>query len=548
MHTRLHLRSLILLITLLLHAQAAPAQQNERPAQLGNPLLQPIMTVFGEGYETYLGANTLALGDINRDGWPDFAVGSFGTNELRIYLGGPGILDSIADLILLGGINAVRADINGDGIRDIVSIHFDGRFTSTAIFYLGRTDQPLQYSIQPDFCFSPDYEGELGIFIDAGDLNGDGYDDVVIADCLGGEHVNPGSISGVVYIFMGSAVPDTIPCYILNMAEWYYYGFGWDAQVGDVNGDGYDDVALGRWFARYGPPDNIFNQKLLWFGGADFSPVDGKPDQVFESNNIPGALRRGYLTDVDNDGMDDLVFPNDSKGNVLFGTPSGLASFVGRILPAIGGLGWDGIARLEHDITGDKIRDYVICASLFDEHILAYFKGSNTGIASSEFAFSGASFAYHRYGDLTFHRVCSVGDVNGDGRNDVLASDRDSPGCRGFFHILSGIGPPLSAEREGIAPSSLSLSSIRPNPSTGPVAMDLITPAAARARVSVHDALGREIRMLTDAVYGPGTHTLTWNGRDAVGAPVPQGVYLLRATSGAQAVTARVVIGSPPAR
>ena len=507
----------------------------------GSPELKPIITVFGEAFQTFLGTNTLALGDINGDGWPDFAVGAEGPEELRVYLGGPGILDSVPDLVLQGGFNAVAADINGDGIKDIISMKRE-TFTCSAVVYLGRPDLTLRYDVQPSFIFGPHKGTQFGRFIKAGDFNRDGYSDVVISNINGGNYVKPGAISGIMYIFMGSSVIDTIPEYTFTMTEDYFNDIGYGLQVDDINGDGYDDLAVGRNHQQYGPPHNLFDQKLIWFGGPAFSPDENKPDQVLEFIHI-FTLMRGYLVDVNNDGFSDLVYPNDGQGNVHFGTPAGLTSSVGRIIRSPNSLAWAGIIQLDHDITGDRIRDYVVEIGLGAQDVLCFYKGSKTGI-ESVFAYNSPVYAYDHYGDLESHRVCSVGDVNGDGRNDVLACDKISYGDRGFFHILSGIGKPLSLEKTNTIPATLALTSVRPNPSSGPVEMDLNIPASVPVRVTVHDALGREIAVITDAVYRPGIHPLKWNGRDAFGSQVSSGVYLLRAASGGLAVNAQVVLGS----
>ncbi len=501
-----------------------------------------IMEVFGE-YQERIGSSTLALGDINSDGWPDFGVGAYTPHEFRLFLGGPGILDSLPDLVLKGGLNAVLADINGDGIKDLVTVK-QHIFWDTAFFYIGRKDLLLRYSTEPDFRFIPrlKWGDTFGTSLETGDFNRDGYSDIVLSDTWGGGGEGHGQANGVVYIFMGSAIPDSVPTYTLVKADAYYSDFGNVVQIGDVNDDGYDDLAVGREYQNYDTnPNRMFNQKILFFGGPNFVPNFEAPSQVVESNNIFGALTNGFLTDVNADGRADLVFSYDNNGNVLYGTPSGLATTVGRIIPRPGAIGWGGMVRLDHDITGDGYVDYVLHLLTIDQSWASFFYGSALGV-THEFAFNGNYLWEPDFADPARHKVCSVGDVNGDGRNDVVVSGTGTPGRRGVFQVLSGIGPPVLTERTGEIPSTLTLSAIRPNPSSGPVEMNLATPKSAQVQVTVHNTLGQEIQVLTESVYTSGTHTLRWNGADATGVRVPPGVYLLCAASGSHRITARVVM------
>jgi len=69
-----------------------------------------------------------------------------------------------------------------------------------------------------------------------------------------------------------------------------------------------------------------------------------------------------------------------------------------------------------------------------------------------------------------------------------------------------------------------------PNPSRGPIRVDLVLAAAAReADVAVYDVAGRIVRRIHGGPLPSGTHALTWDGRDARGTPAAAGVYFVRA-------------------
>jgi flagellar hook assembly protein FlgD len=62
------------------------------------------------------------------------------------------------------------------------------------------------------------------------------------------------------------------------------------------------------------------------------------------------------------------------------------------------------------------------------------------------------------------------------------------------------------------------------------IAFDL--PEVAGVRLTVYDTQGRILSGLTDAVYQPGRHALTWLGRDEAGNPVGPRVYFIRMQAG----------------
>jgi hypothetical protein len=70
--------------------------------------------------------------------------------------------------------------------------------------------------------------------------------------------------------------------------------------------------------------------------------------------------------------------------------------------------------------------------------------------------------------------------------------------------------------------------SAAPNPFHPFTRLTYALDARAPARLSVHDAQGRVVRVLAYGVEGPGTHRLLWDGRDAAGLPVASGVYYAR--------------------
>ena len=183
------------------------------------------------GYYSVAGA-----GDVNGDGYGDIVVGSLVGGHVRIYLGSAAGLESepVVDLLdsgtYYGSHVASAGDIDGDGYGDVIvgAAHLGGS-RGCAYVYLGSAD-----GTSGDARVLEADEWHFGFAADGGDIDGDGYSEAVVA----------ASNSGNVYVFRGgpgarglAEPPDvwTTP----GASAWPL------AVVGDVNGDGYADVAAG---------------------------------------------------------------------------------------------------------------------------------------------------------------------------------------------------------------------------------------------------------------------------------------------------------------
>jgi len=82
-----------------------------------------------------------------------------------------------------------------------------------------------------------------------------------------------------------------------------------------------------------------------------------------------------------------------------------------------------------------------------------------------------------------------------------------------------------------------------PNParSVG-LTIPIVLPSARPVSVTVLDLTGRHVRTLADRILGEGRQHVTWDGRDAAGAPLAGGVYFIRAQAGPVSLTQRVVL------
>ena len=301
----------------------------------------------------------------------------------------------------------------------------------------------------------------------AGDINGDGIDDLII----GAYNADPNGTSGAgeSYVVFGSkngfaesidlaALDGHNGFVIKGIGENDYSGTS-VSSAGDVNGDGIDDLIIGADYADPNGTSNagesyvVFGSKNGFAESIDLAALDGT--NGFVLNGIDEGDRSGYAVnsagDVNNDGIDDLIigaFEAAPDGNnyagesyVVFGSKNGFAASIelssldgtnGFVIKGIDEGDYSGFSvNSAGDINGDGIDDLIIGAygadrngnnyagesyvvfgskSGFDESIdLAALDGTNG------FVLKGIN-----EGDYSGFFVSSAGDVNGDGIDDLI--------------------------------------------------------------------------------------------------------------------------------
>ncbi|MDH5715863.1 MAG: FG-GAP-like repeat-containing protein, partial [Candidatus Aminicenantes bacterium] len=393
--------------------------------------------------------------------------------------------------------NAVAyGDINGDGFMDII-IGAPGAYPGDpprsyagetyVIFGCSSPPSTIDLSTQSaDITVCGAAKDESGYAVSSGDINADGYDDIII----GAHNADPGdpvrSNAGETYVILGdsfSSPPYTIdlsttPADITVLGAAADDWSGYSAASGDINGDGYDDLIIGAPWADPGTtPRNKAGETYVIFGS---SSPDSEIDLSTESSNITvcGAADYNYSGhavasgDVNGDGYADVIIgaycaspggrAEAGETYVIFGSsPSSPVTIDLSTTPAditvcgANTLDWSGLAVASGDVNGDGYDDVIIGA--------AYATPGGRNGAGETYVIFGFSTPWPaKYtidlsvlpaditvcgddaGDESGYVVAS-GDVNGDGYDDIiigaLAADPGGRSKAGETYVIFGFSP-----------------------------------------------------------------------------------------------------------
>ncbi|WP_051410422.1 integrin alpha [Mesorhizobium sp. LNHC221B00] len=527
----------------------------------------------------YAGRSVSSAGDVNGDGFDDMIVGApLGDNgggnagEAYVVFGGSApvnidltILTAAQGFIIQGDTTGDVAgwsvssagDVNGDGFDDLIVGARDGDNggTSAGEAYVvfggaspGNIDLTTLTTAQGFIIQGDVASDEAGISVStAGDVNGDGFDDLIIgAD--GGD--NGGYNAGEGYVVFGGATPVNVDLTTMTTAQGFIIqgDVAGDAaglsvsSAGDVNGDGFNDLIVGAAYGDNG--GNSAGEAYVVFGGASPVNIDLTSLTAAQGFIIQGDVagdQAGFSVssagDVNGDGFDDLILgaPGGDDGGayageayVVFGSTSpanidltGLTSAQGFIIQ--GDVAGDN-AGLSVSSAGDVNGDG------FDDLIVGAQGGDNGGNGAGEayVVFGGASpvnvdltslTAAQGFiiqgdvaGDQAGWSVSSSGDVNGDGFDDLIVGsprgDNGGYNAGEAYVVLGGafgLGS-TSVTTTGTAAAEMLLGGLGNDTLTGGGGADILRGGAG------NDILGVSSTGFADIDGGNGFDTLRLDG------------------------------------
>lgn len=392
-----------------------------------------------------LGCSVSTAGDVNGDGYADIIIGAsrFNNGQLdegKAFIwhgsesgvnedtnGVPGNAAWDAELNIasarFGWSVSTAGDVNGDGYSDVIvgaPYHTNGQsLEGSAWLYLGSN---TGVEDTPDNSDEGNQAGaNFGFSVaSAGDVNGDGFADVIVG--------SPGmGTGGQAFVWFGHAggISETRDWDASGESEDNDYGSA-VATAGDVNGDGYSDIFVGA------PGYNSSRGKVYVYHGSPDGPEESATwEKRSNKENSLYGFSVSTAGDVNGDGLADVIVgaPDWDAGQALegrvfvyHGSTNGLESAPAwdkQSDQAGARFGWS--VSNAGDVNGDGYGDVLVGAPDWDdgqdgEGAAWIYRGSSEGLVAAPYWYKtsdqvGANFGYS---------VSDAGDVNGDGFADVM--------------------------------------------------------------------------------------------------------------------------------
>ncbi|MCX5752115.1 MAG: FG-GAP-like repeat-containing protein [Candidatus Krumholzibacteria bacterium] len=561
------------------------------------PEISPSWMAEGNQWGACFGISVAGIGDVNGDEYDDVIIGAHGYNKSAaetntgrafVYLGSEeGLADTPCwtadgDQIdcYLGFSVAGAGDVNGDGYDDIIigapgyddAKGGEGR----AYVYYGGVSGP---SATPSWVGIIDQErAHFGRSVaGAGDVNKDGYDDVIVGGFMDEDNLID---QGTAYVFLGSdtGVVDT-PCWTAD-DEQVDTGFGLSvAGAGDVNGDGYDDVIVGA----YAYDNGEFNEGTAYvFYGSDSGTVD-TCSWMAESDQESAwfGFSVAGVGDVTCDGYDDVMVgaygydngqSNEGRAYIYCGGLAGLSATpiwttesnqnyarLGVSVAAAGDVNRDGYGEViigaldysDQEVHEGKayVYSFCDCIAVMLQQYASTWQGDHAEVT---WILADASTSRNLTFEITRRKtpgepftLINNPDIVREGNQFTLRDRSVEPGRAYTYRvaIFEDGRAAASFEVDLETPAQLlALHQNHPNPFNPVTTIGYSLPSASYVTLEIYDVSGRRIARLVNEAQKGGAHTIEWAGLDEKGNPVSSGTYIYRLKAGKEVISRKMIL------
>jgi hypothetical protein len=372
----------------------------------------------------------------------------------------------------------------------------------------------------------------------AGDVNGDGYSDIIVGA--------PGSGAGRAYIYFGGTSMDNIADVTMT-GEAASDGFGGSvSRAGDVNGDRYSDVIVGAPYNDAG--EDEAGRSYIYFGGTSMDNI-ADVTMTGEAADDRFGISVSTAGDVNGDGYSDVIVGanwNDAGGEGA-----------GRSYIYLGGTSMDNSADVT--MTGEAAYDnFSFSVSTAGDVNRDGYSDVIVGAYTNNAGGAYAGRAYIYFGGISMDNIADVimtgeatsdgfggsvstaGDVNGDRYSDVIvgASLNDAGGTmagRAYIYFIYQSGSYVEVDVNII--NNYLLRHNYPNPFNPTTKIKYQIPQLSFVTLKIYDVLGSEVALLVQGEKSLGSYQVEFN---ATG--LPSGVYFYRLQAGNFVETKKMVL------